>query len=239
MSLNEIETLIKQLQEQVNLNTVAIQSLSNRLLDFTPLGTFYSVNSKVDSQSSIIQDIKNQVATLTIDLNSVNKLAYMLDTNVKDAQINDILQFDGDRWTNIKPANIISGGGITKLEELSDVKIQNKADKQALCWDNITSKWINHTITGGSSGGGGLDIAAMWTELGKDDTTQSIHPSHIKGYLPLSGGTVKNLTIENGLTTNGAVTLTNGTTVFNLLSTGISINGSLKSTGEITAYKIA
>ena len=239
MTLKELETLVLQIKEQVNLNTLAIQSLSNRLSDYTPIGTFYNTNVKVSVLDASVQELQNTVSTLGIDLSKVNKLASMLDTNIKDPAINEILQYDGNRWTSVKPSAVFGGGGVSKLEDLTDVKITNKSDKQSLCWDNITSKWINYTITGSGGSGSGLDIPAMWTELGRNDNTKTIHPSHITGFLTTAGGTVANLTVSGNLTTKGIVTMTNGTTAFNLLTTGISVNGSITATGELTAYKIA
>lgn len=238
MTLEELEILVNQIKEQVDLNTLAIQSLANRLSEYTPLGSFYAVNSKVDKQDVVIKDIQDKVAVLNLDISKVNKLAGMLDTNITQPVINEILRYDGNRWTNVKVADIISGGGVSKLEDLTDVKILNKADKQSLVWDNASAKWINYTISGGGSTGG-LDIPAMWTELATNDNSKTIHPSHITGFISSTGGTVANLTITNSLTTNGLVSMSNGSSAFNLLTSGVSINGGLTSTGEITAYKIA
>ena len=163
----------------------------------------------------------------------------MLDTNIKNAAINDILQFDGDRWTNVKASGIVGGGGVNKLEDLSDVRISNKLDKQSLVWDNTTSKWINYTVSSGGSGGaGGLDVTAMWQELAKADSSKTINPSHITGFVQSTNGTATNLTV-NTLTTSGNVRMANGSKQLSLTTSGVSVNGDLTSTGEITAYKLA
>ena len=173
------------------------------------------------------------------DLSKVNKLSTMLDTNIKNAAIDDILQFDGDRWTNVKASGIVGGGGVNKLEDLSDVRISNKLDKQSLVWDNTTSKWINYTVSSGGSGGtGGLDVTAMWQELAKADSSKTINPSHITGFVQSTNGTATNLTV-NTLTTSGNVRMANGSKQLSLTTSGVSVNGDLTSTGEITAYKLA
>ena len=235
MTIDELYQLVKQIQAQVELNTLAVQSISNQLNTYTPLSQFYNMNNKVNGYDATLTDIANKVATLSLDLSKVNKLSTMLDTNIKNAAIDDILQFDGDRWTNVKASGIVGGGGVNKLEDLSDVRISNKLDKQSLVWDNTTSKWINYTV---SSGGGGLDVTAMWQELAKADSSKTIDPSHITGFVQSTNGTATNLTV-NTLTTSGNVRMANGSKQLSLTTSGVSVNGDLTSTGEITAYKLA
>lgn len=239
MTIDELYQLVKQIQAQVELNTLAVQSISNQLNTYTPLSQFYNVNNKVNGYDATLTDIANKVATLSLDLSKVNKLSAMLDTNIKNAAIDDILQFDGDRWTNVKASGIVGGGGVNKLEDLSDVRISNKLDKQSLVWDNTTSKWINYTVSSGGGGeGGGLDVTAMWQELAKADSSKTIDPSHITGFVQSTNGTATNLTV-NTLTTSGNVRMTNGSKQLSLTTSGVSVNGDLTSTGEITAYKLA
>lgn len=239
MTIDELYQLVKQIQAQVELNTLAVQSISNQLNTYTPLSQFYNVNNKVNGYDATLTDIANKVATLSLDLSKVNKLSTMLDTNIKNAAIDDILQFDGDRWTNVKASGIVGGGGVNKLEDLSDVRISNKLDKQSLVWDNTTSKWINYTVSSGGSGGvGGLDVTAMWQELAKADSSKTIDQSHITGFVQSTNGTATNLTV-NTLTTSGNVRMTNGSKQLSLTTSGVSVNGDLTSTGEITAYKLA
>ncbi|UWG05929.1 MAG: hypothetical protein [Bacteriophage sp.] len=122
---------------------------------------------------------------------------------------------------------------------MSDVRISNKLDKQSLVWDNTTSKWINYTVSSGGSGGaGGLDVTAMWQELAKADSSKTIDPSHITGFVQSTNGTATNLTV-NTLTTSGNVIMANGSKQLSLTTSGVSVNGDLTSTGEITAYKLA
>lgn len=237
MTIDELYQLVKQIQAQVELNTLAVQSISNQLNTYTPLSQFYNVNNKVNGYDATLTDIANKVATLSLDLSKVNKLSTMLDTNIKNAAIDDILQFDGDRWTNVKASGIVGGGGVNKLEDLSDVRISNKLDKQSLVWDNTTSKWINYTVSSGG-GTGGLDITAMWQELAKADSSKTINPSHITGFVQSTNGTATNLTV-NTLTTSGNVRMANGSKQLSLTTSGVSVNGDLTSTGEITAYKLA
>lgn len=232
MTLEELEVLVKQIQKQVQLNTLAIQQVNNNLNKYVTLDSIYSMKVSISDNSSNITTLQQQVAKLTSSIGLVNKMSKLLDTNFTDVTKDDIIQFDGDRWTNIKPSTLgIQGGsGVTTLEALADVRITNKADKQALCWDNSTSKWINYTISG-SGGSGDFDVTKMWQELAMN-SSNIIHPSHIKGNLSITS--LNTVT----LTSTGTVNMTNGNTALNVLNSGVTVNGNLLGTGEISAYTV-
>lgn len=228
MTQEQIETLLTQLQQQVELNTIAIQQITTRFNNYVTLNDYYTTNTTLTSLQSTVSTLSNNVASLQTSIGLVNKLSKLLDTNITSSLTkDDLLQWDGDRWTNIKPSKlgITSGAGNISLESLSDVNITNKSNGQALIWSNSQAKWINGTVSGGSSSGG-LDISAMWEELAKSSSNQ-IHPSHITGSLSLSG-----------LTVNGSTSLKNGSTQLNVTTSNISINGNTIGTGEITAYQL-
>lgn len=224
MTQQEIETLLKQLQQQVELNTTAIQQIADRFNSYSTLSSLYSINSAVSAVQASVSTLQTQVATLQTSIGLVNKLSKLIDVNITNSLAkDDLLQWDGDRWTNIKPSKLgisDSSGGMS-LEGLSDVSISNKSNGQALVWSNSLGKWTNGTVSGGGSG---LDVTAMWQELASSSSNQ-INPSHITGALSLSG-----------LTVNGSTTLKNQGTQLSVTTSGISINGNTVGTGEITAY---
>lgn len=226
MTQQEIETLLKQLQQQVELNTTAIQQIADRFNSYSTLSSLYSINSAVSAVQASVSTLQTQVATLQTSIGLVNKLSKLIDVNITNSLAkDDLLQWDGDRWTNIKPSKLgisDSSGGMS-LEGLSDVSISNKSNGQALVWSNTLGKWTNGTVSGG---GIGLDVTAMWQELASSSSNQ-INPSHITGALSLSG-----------LTVNGSTTLKNQSTQLNVTTSGISINGNTVGTGEITAYSV-
>lgn len=232
MTQEQIETLLTQLQQQVQLNTTAIQQLSNRFNNYVTLSTYYSTNNTVNTNQSAISTLQQQVAALQTSIGLVNKVSRLIDVNITNVTKDDLLQWDGNRWTNIKPSKLgITGGtgGSSTLEGLADVQITSKTDGQAIVWSNSVGKWINKTIEtgGGSSGGeGGLDVSAMWEALAAN-TSQQINPSHITGALSLSG-----------LTVNGSTVLTNGSTQLNVTTSNVTVNGNVLGTGEITAYSV-
>lgn len=229
MTQEQIETILTQLQQQVQLNTTAIQQLSNQFNNYVTLSTYYSTNNTVNNNQSAISTLQQQVAALQTSIGLVNKVSKLIDVNITNVTKDDLLQWDGDRWTNIKPSKLgITGtGGSFTLEGLSDVQITSKTNGQAIVWSNSVGKWINKTIeTGSSSGGGGLDVSAMWEALAAN-TSEQINPSHITGALSLSG-----------LTVNGSTVLTNGSTQLNVTTSNVTVNGNVLGTGEITAYSV-
>lgn len=226
MTQQEIEILLKQLQQQVELNTTAIQQITDRFNSYSTLSSLYSINSAVSAVQASVSTLQTQVATLQTSIGLVNKLSKLIDVNITNSLAkDDLLQWDGDRWTNIKPSKlgISDSSGSMSLEGLSDVSISNKSNGQSLVWSNTLGKWTNGTVSGGGSG---LDVTAMWQELASSSSNQ-INPSHITGALSLSG-----------LTVNGSTTLKNQNTQLNVTTSGISINGNTVGTGEITAYSV-
>lgn len=217
MTQEQIETIITQLQQQVQLNTTAIQQLSNQFNNYATVAQYTSLVNTVNATQASITNLQSQVASLQTSIGLVNKLSKLIDTNITSIAKDDLLQWDGDRWTNIQPSKlgITSTGGSSTLEGLSDVSITNKSDGQALVWSNSSSRWVNRTISTGSGTGtgGGLTVTQMWEELGNIGDNQ-INPTHITGSLNLSG-----------LKVSGSTTLT-----------GVTVNGNALATGEITAY---
>ncbi len=77
------------------------------------------------------------------------------------------------------------GGGATVLTDLTDVNITSPANGQVLMWDQTTSKWINTTISTGST--------VVWTQLQSSTGATKIAVITIDGvdydvYAPTGGG---------------------------------------------------
>lgn len=229
MTLQELETLVKQIQDQVELNTLAINSISNRFSQYATLSQLYSTNSTTSAHSTSITAMQLDIANLQTSIGLVNKITKLLDVNIQGLAKDDLLQFDGDRWTNIKPSKLgvsTGGSGSSTLEGLTDVLVTDKVDGQALVWSNTDNKWVNKTVSSSGSGGSGIDLDAMWSALASN-TSNQINPSHITGDLTISG-----------LTVNGNTILKAGSTQMTVNTSKVSVNGDVTSTGEVTAYSI-
>lgn len=229
---------LEELEVQVQKNTTAISSLDAALDGYATTTALNSLNTTVTTNQSAITALQEAVAALQTSISLVNKLSKLLDINIgDDLAKDDLLQFDGDRWTNIKPSEVgISGGGgtggATSLERLQDVSISNKSHGQALTWNATAGKWTNTTINT-SGGGSDFNEDAMWKALGGSSSNKKISPTYINGQeLSLTGLTVNG---SNIIFTNSTNTVTVGSTNLTV-SQGISATGNILSANEITAY---
>lgn len=226
----------EELELQVQKNTTAINDLDAALDSYATTAQLTNINNSIASNNSAIQALQQAVSALQTSIGLINKISKLLDVNIgTDLAKNDILQFDGDRWTNISPSELgITGtsSAITRLEDLRDVSITSKSHGQALTWNSTTSRWTNTTIQT-STPGTGFDEQAMWEALSGDSSRHKIKPEYINGQsLSLSGIVVNGNTIQfsNG---NNTVSVNSG----NLsVSQAINATGNIQSDGEITAY---
>lgn len=216
---------LEELELQVQKNTTAIADLTAALNNYALQSQLQSTNTRVDANEATIQTLQSMVQVMQTSIGLVNQLSKLIDTNIgTDLVKNDILVYDGDRWTNIQPSELILGstGGSYTLEGLQDVSITSKQHGQALTYDSSLGKWVNSTISSGDGGGaGGFDEAGMWTALSGSAEGRSIKPEFINGQaLDLTG-----------LTVNGnSIQFVNGSNTVSVTSSGLT------ATGEITAY---
>lgn len=213
MTLEQIEELLLTIQAQVKSNTNSIETLQ----------------TKVDNRATKIElsEVKVQVNTLSENITKmqtqigfVNKLSNLIDVDLdsKELAVGDTLRYNGDRWTNFNLDNMVGGSAtaVTMLSDLTDVNIsETLSDKQALCYDVATKKWINMTVdtnsgTGNGTGTEGFDSNLMW-ELLKAPTSEEINPTHIKGDLSvLSVTTTGNMTAGGEISAVGNITSQSG-----------------------------
>lgn len=220
-----------ELEQQVQKNTTAINSLDTAINDLATVAQLNQTNNSIDQIQTAVTALQTAVAELQTGISFINKFSKLLDVNIKsDLAKDDLLQFDGDRWTNIKPSEVgITGGSTTvigNLSDLADVSISTKSHGQVLAWNAIAGKWVNTTIEVGSSGSE-FDEAAMWQALGGSASNKKISPTYINGQqLSLTGITV------NGST----IVFTNSNNTVSVGSSSTSASGNIVSEGEITAY---
>lgn len=220
-----------ELEQQVQKNTTAINDLNTAINNLATVAQLNQVSDTINAAQTTITTLQSAVAELQTSISFINKLNKLLDVNIKsDLAKDDLLQFDGDRWTNIKPSEVgITGGSTTvigNLSDLADVSIGTKSHGQVLAWNAVAGKWTNTTIEFGSSGSE-FDEAAMWQALGGSASNKKISPTYINGQqLSLTGITV------NGST----IVFTNSNNTVSVGSSSTSASGNIISEGEITAY---
>lgn len=91
MTLSELETLVKQIQAQVELNTTAISTLNSRFNAYATLSALYSTNNTVANNTSAISAMQTSIANLQTSIGLVNKVSKLLDVNIQGLAKDDLL----------------------------------------------------------------------------------------------------------------------------------------------------
>lgn len=153
MTLTEIETLLKQLQAQVNANTAAITTLNNALSNYATADDLTAAKDQVTALLSANETLQNTVANVMNRIGKVDHLSTLLDVKTQSLTKNDILQYGNDgRWHNIQPSlvfqtvnNNTGGGGTVSgtLRGLTDVYIAELENGHVLTYSEPDGKWIN------------------------------------------------------------------------------------------------
>lgn len=209
MALNEIETLLNNLQQQVAANTDAIATLIDTVSNYATTDDLSAIANQVNVLQNNNVLLQNAVAALNVDIDKIDHLSKLRDVSINNITENDVLQFGNDGlWHNIQPAKLgISGGagnssGATKLSELTDVYISGVSNGQTLVYSSISNRWINQNIeTSGS--GGNEDLSKYLTAADAQ-----------KLYLPITGGTITGPLTVKGLTNLGNDLLVTGDITF-------------------------
>ena len=227
MTLAEIEAAVKTLQAEVTQLKASVESITNSLTSYATKSELAAAKLVSANNADKLTTLTSTVSTLETSIGYVNKFANLLDVNITNLSKNDVLQYNGDAWTNIKPAElgiIGSTGSATSLSLLSDVLITNVAEGQALVWSNADGKWVNGSV----SGGGEFDAVTMWNELHAVivDGEYLINPRHING---------QELTLTKVNTTEGA-TLQSGDVILNVNSTNVAVVGDFQASKEVAAF---
>lgn len=220
MTLEQIEELLLRIQAQVKSNTNSIETLQTKVDNRATKTELSEVKVQVNTLSENITNMQTQIGF-------VNKLSKLIDVDLdsKELAVGDTLRYDGDRWTNFNLDNMVGGSAtaVTMLSDLTDVNISGTlSDKQALCYDVTTKKWINMTVnTNSGTGTTGFDVNAMWTELNTVNSARLIDPSHIAGDLTV-----------NSITVTGVIP---DTTQSINTSNDIAASGEISAVGNITS----
>ena len=151
MTLTELETILLQLQEQVNANTAAITALNNSLSNYATQDDLNAMREQVVELLSANTTLQDAVATMSNRIGKVDHLSTLLDVKTQSLTVNDILQYGNDgRWHNIQPNLIIknnntgSNGTVSgTLSGLTDVYIAELEDGHVLTYSTADGKWIN------------------------------------------------------------------------------------------------
>lgn len=135
----------EELEKQVLKNTVAIKTVSDSLVNYVQNQYLDNTNKNVSANTSDIEKLRNDLGDIQNQINLQNRIEYLKDTNIVDATKLDLLQYDGNRWSNVA-ANKVVTGLLGKLVDLQDVKVEDVRNDEALAWDSELQKWTNKNL---------------------------------------------------------------------------------------------
>lgn len=114
--------------------------------------TLEELEALVKQLQTEVNTLKDSVATLTNQIESISRMNGLLDFDLNDKSSpltnGDILQYDNGKWYNIQPSKLgISGTGDgispTSLGGLTDVLLTTPSNGQILTYSSSYGKWIN------------------------------------------------------------------------------------------------
>lgn len=135
----------EELERQVRKNTIAIKTVSDSLVNYVQNQQLTSTNKVTAANTSDIDKLKNDLNSIQTQINLQNRIELMKDTNIVDPTKLDLLQYDGDRWSNIAASKVVTGL-LGRLTDLQDVEIKNLRNDNALAWDSELQKWTNKNL---------------------------------------------------------------------------------------------
>lgn len=91
----------EELEKQVLKNTIAIKTVSDSLVNYVQNQYLDNTNKSVSANTSDIEKLRNDLGDIQNQINLQNRIEYLKDTNIVDATKLDLLQYDGNRWSNV------------------------------------------------------------------------------------------------------------------------------------------
>lgn len=207
MTLNEIETLIIELQKQVAANTAAIVTLNNTVSNYATTDDLEALSDKIDILQDNNLSLSSDLSSLYNAITKIDHLGKLLDVEIiSPLTEGDVLQYSNTgKWSNVKVDELTPtapASSVNSLNDLADVQLTGLTNNHVLMYDSGLGKWTNHKIDTGMDG---FDLTNYLTK-----TEAALL------YLPLTGGTISGsllvkgfTTIDNDLLVSGGITMYN------------------------------
>lgn len=212
MTLLEIEQLLSQLQQQIISNTAAIVTLNDTISNYATTDDLNAIATNLNAlqqNNTLIQNDLNALKTAVENSDHLNKL---IDVEIKDLTEGDVLIYGNTgKWHNVQTDFIGSSepsgpaSGVTRLNDLADVRLSTLYDGQSLVYDSSINMWVNTTISSGGSDSGGSTDGDYLTVAQANALYLKITGGTVTGDLEINGLT----TINNNLLVKGGITMYN------------------------------
>ena len=233
-----VEERLDALEAQVNLNTLAIESIVNTLQSLITGTQFTQLSDTVDDVQTLVTTLESTVNDIVTN-GVAARLSELKDVEISNLLANDVITYNGTKFVN-SPMSEISGVGNWDT-------ILNKPSTFPSDWNTMTNKPPSATATWDTLAGKPTYFPTAW-DGGYIANKPSVFPpaahDHDAVYVKKVGDTmtgplVINYTAGTALTSNGATVLVgSGNNIFTVNTTETKTTGPLWSAQEVTAYAV-
>ena len=233
-----VEERLDALEAQVNLNTLAIESIVNTLQSLITGTQFTQLSNTVDDVQTLVTTLESTVNDIVTN-GVAARLSELKDVEISDLLANDVITYNGTKFVN-RPMAEISGVGNWNT-------ILNKPSTFPSDWNTMVNKPASATATWATLAGKPTYFPTAW-DGGYIANKPSVFPpaahEHDAVYVKKVGDTmtgplVINYTAGTALTSNGTTVLVgSGNNIFTVNTTETKTTGPLWSAQEVTAYSV-
>ena len=233
-----VEERLDALEAQVNLNTLAIESIVNTLQSLITGTQFTQLSDTVDDVQTLVTTLESTVNDIVTN-GVAARLSELKDVEISDLLANDVITYNGTKFVN-RPMAEISGVGNWNT-------ILNKPSTFPSDWNTMVNKPASATATWATLAGKPTYFPTAW-DGGYIANKPSVFPpaahDHDAVYVKKVGDTmtgplVINYTAGTALTSNGTTVLVgSGNNTFTVNATETKTTGPLGSAQEVTAYAV-
>lgn len=233
-----VEERLDALEAQVNLNTLAIESIVNTLQSLITGTQFTQLSDTVDDVQTLVTTLESTVNDIVTN-GVAARLSELKDVEISDLLANDVITYNGTKFVN-RPMAEISGVGNWNT-------ILNKPSTFPSDWNTMVNKPASATATWDTLAGKPTYFPTAW-DGGYIANKPSVFPpaahDHDAVYVKKVGDTmtgplVINYTAGTALTSNGTTVLVgSGNNTFTVNATETKTTGPLWSAQEVTAYSV-
>ena len=231
-----VEERLDALETQVNLNTLAIESIVNTLQSLITSTQFTQLTDTVD-------DVQTLVTTLETTVNGIvtngvaARLSELKDVEITNLLVNDVITYNGTKFVNTPIADV-SGVGNWNT-------ILNKPATFPSDWNTMINRPASASVTWSTLSGKPTYFPTAWDGgyiTGKPSVFPPAAHEHDATYVKKVGDTmtgplVINYTTGNAITVNGVSVFNGSECTLTVNNTYVSSTKSIISSQDIVAYQ--
>ena len=232
-----VEERLDALEAQVNLNTLAIESIVNTLQSLITGTQFTQLSNTVDDVQTLVTTLESTVNDIVTN-GVAARLSELKDVEISNLLANDVITYNGTKFVN-SPMSEVSGVGNWDT-------ILNKPSTFPSDWNTMINRPASATATWDTLAGKPTYFPTAW-DGGYIANKPSVFPpaahDHDAVYVKKVGDTmtgplVINYTAGTALTSNGVSVFNGSECSFVVNNTHVSSTRSILSQEDIVAYQL-